>query len=60
MRLMRAQVSRDFDVVVKDQSRQDDLAKVMAELRDQYESIMIKNKQEQERWFSSQVRRVRI
>lgn len=60
MRLMRAQVSRDFDVVVKDQSRQDDLAKVMAELRDQYESIMIKNKQEQERWFSSQVRRVPI
>lgn len=56
MRLLRAQVSLDIDVSVKDQSRQEDLSKVMAELREQYETMMLKNKQEQEKWFTSQVR----
>lgn len=56
MRLLRAQVTNDMDVVVDAPSSQVDLAKVMTEMREQYETLMIKNKQEQEKWFNSQVR----
>lgn len=49
-------MSKDIDVSVDGPSSQVDLAKVIAEMREQYESIMVKNKQDQEKWFNSQVR----
>lgn len=56
MRLLRAQVSSDVTVEVDAGSSQVNLAKVMEEMREQYETMMIKNKQDQEKWFNAQVR----
>lgn len=56
MRVLTAQVSGNVEVTVDAPSSQFDLAKVMSEMREQYEAIMIKNKKEQENWFNTQVR----
>lgn len=56
MRLLRVQVSSDVNVELDAGSSQVNLAKVMEEMREQYEAMMIKNKQDQEKWFNSQVR----
>lgn len=52
---MRTQVSNDVNVEMDFGSSQVNLAKVMEEMRVQYEALMIKNKQDQEKWFNSQV-----
>lgn len=56
MRLLRVQVTNDVNVSVDGPTSQVDLAKVMGDMREQYETIMIKNKKDQEAWFNSQVR----
>lgn len=56
MRLARTQVSGDVNVELDNRSDQVDLSKVLEEMREQYESVMIKNKQDQETWFNAKVR----
>lgn len=56
MRLARTQISGDVNVEIDSRSDQMDLSKVMEEMREQYESMMIKNKQDQEKWFNEKVR----
>lgn len=56
MRLARTQISGDVNVEVDSRSDQVDLLKVMEEMREQYEAVMIKNKQDQEKWFNAKVR----
>lgn len=56
MRLARTQMSGDVNVEVDSRSGQVDLMKVLEEMRVQYESVMIKNKQDQEKWFNEKVR----
>lgn len=56
MRLMRTQISGDVTVDVDAGTSQVDLAKIMEEMREQYETLIMKNKQDQEKWFNAQVR----
>lgn len=52
-------MSSDVSVEVDAVPSQINLAKVMEEMREQYETMMVKNKQDQEKWFNSQVRNSR-
>lgn len=54
--MTRSQISGDVNVEVDSRSDQVDLSKVLEEMREQYESVMIKNKQDQEKWFNAKVR----
>lgn len=49
-------MSGDVNVEVDARSDQADLSKVLEEMREQYESVMLKNKQDQEKWFNAKVR----
>lgn len=52
---MRNQMSGQINVEV-DAAPQQDLSSVMAEIRDQYETVAAKNNKELENWFQSKVR----
>lgn len=54
--MTRTQISGDVNVEIDSRSDQVDLSKVLEEMREQYESVMIKNKQDQEKWFNAKVR----
>nr|XP_046261350.1 keratin, type I cytoskeletal 19-like [Scatophagus argus] len=54
MRLARVQQSGTVNVEV-DSTESVDLTKVLEEVREQYESVMMKNKLELEKWFKSKV-----
>lgn len=56
MRLARTQLTGDVNVEIDSRSDQADLMNVLEEMREQYESVMIKNKQDQEKWFNARVR----
>lgn len=49
-------MSGDVNVEIDNRSDQVDLSKVLEEMREQYEALMIKNKQDQEKWFNAKVR----
>lgn len=49
-------MSGNVNVEVDNRSDQVDLSKVLEEMREQYESAMVKNKQDQEKWFNAKVR----
>lgn len=56
MRLLRVQQSGTVNVEV-DSTESVDLTKVLEEMREQYESVVVKNKLELEKWFKAKVRR---
>lgn len=55
MRLLRVQCSGSVNVEV-DSAESSDLSKVLHEMREQYETVVNKNKVELERWFQTKVR----
>lgn len=55
MRLMRIQQTGEVDVQV-DSAASVDLTKVLGEIREQYEAVVLKNKSELEKWFNTKVR----
>ncbi|KAM8773656.1 keratin, type I cytoskeletal 19-like [Acanthopagrus schlegelii] len=54
MRLVRVQQSGNVNVEV-DSTDSVDLSKVLEEMREQYEAVMVKNKLELEKWFKAKV-----
>ncbi|XP_041819938.1 keratin, type I cytoskeletal 19-like [Chelmon rostratus] len=54
MRLLRVQQSGTVNVEV-DSTESVDLTKVLEEMREQYESVVVKNKLELEKWFKAKV-----
>lgn len=52
---MRTQMSGQINVEV-DAKQQPDLGSIMAEMREQYESVAKKNQKELENWFQIKVR----
>lgn len=59
MASMRTQMSGQINVEV-DAAPQQDLNSVLAEIRDQYESITAKKKKELQAWFDQKVRLEKI
>lgn len=58
MRLFRIQQTGDVDVQV-DSAASVDLTKVLGEIREQYEAVVLKNKSELEKWFNTKVRNLK-
>lgn len=54
-RLLRVQQGGSVNVEV-DSAQSVDLAKVLEEMREQYEAVVMKNKMELEKWFNLKVR----
>lgn len=58
MRLLRVQQAGEVDVQV-DSAASVDLTKVLGEMREQYEAVVLKNKSELEKWFNTKVRHLK-